>query len=223
MAPRKTALPKPLRIMRAHIRLFIAAALGLVVLALLPGSLRISTQLLLAWDFGIVIYLILVFLIVARFDLKIVQTRAADHDEGRFAILILTVAAAVASLAAIVVELGAMRATPGAHPKSEFILVALTILLSWTFVHVIFALHYAHEFYRHPGDGRSCLIFPGDGRPDYWDFIYFSFVIGMTFQVSDVQVAAKSLRRTVVAHGVVSFIFDVAIIALVVNIGANLI
>lgn len=223
MALRKTMMPLPLRIAHDHLRLFGAAAVGLVLLGALPADLRLSTRLLAAWDFGIVIYLVLAFLVVRRFDLKRVQVRAAEQDEGRFFILVLTVAAAVASLAAIVVELGAVRATPGGYSKPEFPLVVATILLSWVFVHVIFALHYAHEFYRHPDDGRSCLIFPGDARPDYWDFIYFSFVIGMTFQVSDVQVASKRVRRTVVAHGVVSFFFDVAIIALVVNIGANLI
>jgi uncharacterized membrane protein len=225
MAPRKKPMPmpKPVRIVRDHVRLFSAAAAGLALLIALPSTLRLSTRLLVGWDFGATIYLVLAALVINRFDLKRVQVRAAEHDEGGVFILVLTVAAAVASLAAIVSELGAVRAAEGGHDKIGLVLVAGTIMLSWTLVHVIFALHYAHEYYRHPADPSTCLIFPGGGRPDYWDFIYFSFVIGMTFQVSDVQVAAKTLRRIVVAHGVVSFVFDVAIIALMVNIGANLI
>ena len=101
-------------------------------------------------------------------------------------------------------------------------LAVATILLSWTFIHVIFALHYAHEYYGEGAKGGG-LSFPGDDRPDYWDFVYFSFVIGMTFQVSDVQVTSKLLRRIVVAHGVLSFFFSVTILALAVNLAAGLV
>jgi uncharacterized membrane protein len=107
--------------------------------------------------------------------------------------------------------------------QAAFILAVLTVTLSWTLIHTIFAFHYAHVFYRGEGIHGRGLDFPGGADPDYWDFIYFSFVIGMTFQVSDVQVTEKGLRRLVVAHGVVSFVFNVAILALTVNIGANLI
>ena len=111
-----------------------------------------------------------------------------------------------------------------ASAASYFTLAALTILISWILIHVMFALHYAHEFYGGEDVGRGGgLKFPGDPRPDYWDFVYFSFVIGMTFQVSDVQVTGKHLRRLVVAHGVVAFFFSVAILALAVNIGSQMI
>src|SRR5262249_35749031 len=96
----------------------------------------------------------------------------------------------------------------------------VTILLSWTFVHVIFALHYAHEFYAAKPRGGG-LTFPGGDEPDYWDFLYFSLVIGMTSQVSDVAVTGRTIRRTVAAHGVVSFLFNAALIALTVNIAAS--
>ena len=97
-----------------------------------------------------------------------------------------------------------------------------TVVLSWTFIHTIFALHYAHEFYG-AGEHKNGLRFPGDGQPDYWDFIYFSFVIGMTFQVSDVAVTHKLVRRTVVAHGALSFFFTTAVVAMAVNIAASII
>ena len=113
------------------------------------------------------------------------------------------------------------RPVPG---RPYLALAVVTIFLSWTFIHVIFALHYAHEFY---GEGRDRHIggleFPHDEQPEYWDFIYFSFVIGMTFQVSDVQVTSKLIRRMVVAHGIVSFVFNVAILALMVNISSEFI
>jgi uncharacterized membrane protein len=92
-------------------------------------------------------------------------------------------------------------------------------LLSWAFIHTIFALHYAHEFYDVTAGG---LAFPqGSADPDYWDFVYFSFVIGMTSQVSDVAVTSKELRRIVTAHGMLSFVFNAALLALTVNLAAG--
>jgi len=147
-----------------------------------------------------------------------IRERAAGQDEGRFGILTMTTAAAVASLAAIVAEIGPRNQEKG---WSYLALAGATILLSWTFIHSIFALHYAHEFYDVDGGG---LAFPGgDAEPDYWDFVYFSFVIGMTSQVSDVGVTAKNIRRTVTAHGILAFLFNTTLLALTVNIAASLI
>jgi len=92
--------------------------------------------------------------------------------------------------------------------------------VSWAFIHTMFALHYAHEFYGE-GDEGGGLAFPGDDAPDHWDFVYFSFVIGMTSQVADVGITGKAIRRTAAAHGVVSFIFNVALLALTINIAAS--
>ena len=215
-------LPQPLRLFRHHARLFLSIAAGgitFVVARNLPTESMLATKLLVAWDVGVVLYLALVFALFSRFDLTVVRQRAAMYDEGGLTILILTVAAAVASLGAIVAELGAV--TTHASRGPYFALAVVTILLSWTFIHAIFTLHYAYVYY---GERADCggLVFPDDDRPDYWDFVYFAFVIGMTFQVSDVQITSKELRRAVVAHGTVAFLFNVAILALVVNLGAAL-
>src|SRR4029453_8050715 len=146
--------------------------------------------------------------------IEVIRRRAAVEDEGQWAILVLTVVAALASLAAIFAELGSAGRRPGQVAPA-----AVTILLSWAFIHTIFALHYAHEFYDETDGGG--LIFPGKDAPDYWDFIYFSFVIGMTSQVSDVGITSKRIRRTAAAHGIVSFIFNAALLALTVNIAAS--
>jgi uncharacterized membrane protein len=212
-------LPKPVRIIRARPRLFFCAVLGLVVIAALPTDWRLTTRLIVGWDVGIALYLTAAYTLMARADLAHIRRQAALQDEGRFAILVLTVTAALASLAAIIVELGT---TPGqsARDAPHLLLATATIVLSWAFVHTIFALHYAHDFYA----GRSAgggLAFPGDEEPEYWDFVYFSFVIGMTSQVSDVAVTSKAIRPTVGAHGIVSFVFNVALLALTVNIAAS--
>jgi uncharacterized membrane protein len=149
------------------------------------------------------------------------KSNAAAQDEGAWAILILTAAAGMASLFAIFAELAALERTDP-HYGIYVALAIGTVVLSWTFIHTIFALHYAHEFYG-AGEHKNGLRFPGDGQPDYWDFIYFSFVVGMTFQVSDVAVTHKSARRTVVAHGALSFFFTTAVVAMAVNIAASII
>jgi uncharacterized membrane protein len=215
---------KPMRIVQTHFKLFAAAFAGLLLLAFLPGEWRMSTRLLVAWDFASLIYLVMAFYIIRHFDLQRVQVHADEADEGGAALLIITVATALASIAAIIIELGSAHAMKSdAAQQNAFMLAAITVILSWALIHTIFAFRYAHIYYRGPGTRGHGLDFPGDPQPDYWDFVYFSFVVGMTFQVSDVQVTAKLMRRLVVAHGIVAFLFNVAILALTVNIGANLI
>ena len=210
------------RIIRTRPRLFVSVLLGLAVIALLFATCdwRVATKLLVGWDIGIALYLALAFHLVARSDLHRLRRRAANQDEGNFAILVLTVAAALASLGAIFAEL----ATVGGAPRQpgQLILATATVVLSWAFIHSIFALHYAHEFY---GEGRDRKIggmtFPEDEAPDYWDFTYFSFTIGMCAQVSDVTVSSKTIRRTVLVHSIISFLFNAALLALTVNIAAS--
>ena len=206
------------RMVRAQPRLFSSGALGILITASLGFVTRWRpvTSVLIGWDIGVSIYLALAFFMIARSDVESIRRRAAGQDEGRSAILVLTVAAALASLAAIFAELGSGTGRRPIHVA----LAAATILLSWAFIHTMFALHYAHEFYDETDGGG--LAFPGDEKePDYWDFVYFSFVIGMTSQVSDVGITSKQIRRTAAAHGVVSFVFNAALLALTVNIAAS--
>ena len=223
---RPRRLPYLLRIIRARPRLAISAAVGLLVIAALPSTWWITTRMLVGWDIGIALYLVLVYTLIARSETGHIRGHALRQDEGRVAILVLTVFAAIASLGAIVGELGtgqvtgqvAGQATP--RTAAQLALATATIVLSWAFIHTIFALHYAHDFYSEHRD-RTCLNFPGEEAPDYWDFVYFSFVIGMTSQVSDVTVASRPMRHTVTAHGIVSFFFNASLLALTVNIAAS--
>jgi uncharacterized membrane protein len=180
---------------------------------------RLATRLLTGWDLAIALYLGLAFHLMGNAGVQRIRRDAAMQDEGQFVILACTVAAALASLAAIFALLGT-SANGAQRPPSHVILATVTILLSWAFIHTIFALHYAHEFYDET-DGRGMAFPGGDPHPDYWDFVYFSFVIGMTSQVSDVAITSKVIRRTAFAHGVVSFLFNAALLALTVNIAAG--
>jgi uncharacterized membrane protein len=213
---RRDPLRRWMRVVRARPRLFLSIVLGAVVGVFLPAEWRVATRALVAWDVAIGLYLVLACQLMTNCDHNRIKLRSAHQDEGRITILVLVVASALASLFAILAELGGDHRDP-----AHLVLAAVTILLSWAFTHTIFALHYAHEYYdekTHKGGG---LNFPGADPPDYWDFMYFSFVIGMTSQVSDVAVASSALRRQVAVHGVVSFIFNVTLLALMVNIAAG--
>jgi uncharacterized membrane protein len=210
------------RIGHGHRRLWISAILGIVAYAVLTVLFdwHLVTRLLAAWDIALLHYLAAAARMMARSPAAEIRRHAAAQDEGAVALLILSVAAAVASLGAIFVHLARVDSnTPGYGIYALHAVV--TVVLSWAFIHTIFALHYAYEFY---GEGRRAngLKFPDDHRPDYFDFVYFSFVIGMTFQVSDVAVTNKWIRRTVACHGALAFFFTTAIIALTVNIAGAL-
>jgi uncharacterized membrane protein len=210
-------MSRPLRVVYARPRTFISILVGIVAFFLLPGSLRLVSRLLIGWDVAIALYLLLVYTMVLRSGLSHIRRNAVLQDDGRFLILLVTALGAFASIAAIVFELGAShRSVP------ELALATVTIALSWAAVHTTFALHYAHDYYR--GAKPGGLQFPsGDqhDHADYWDFVYFSFVIGMTAQVSDVGITDKTIRRTATAHGIISFIFNTALLALMVNIAAS--
>ena len=210
-------MSRPVRVVYARPRTFIAMAIGIVAFFLLPGSLRLVTRLLVGWDIFVALYLLLVFTMVLRSGIIHIRRNAVLQDDGRFLILMVTALGAFASIAAIVFELGASKGNP-----SGLILAIVTIVLSWAIVHTAFSLHYAHEFYRNKKPGG--LQFPsGDAHAeaDYWDFVYFSFVIGMTAQVSDVGITDKIIRRTATVHGIISFVFNTALIALMVNIAGS--
>ena len=210
-------LPLPVRVVYGRPRTFIALAAGVIAFFLLPGTLRLPTRFVVGWDLFAALYLVLAYIMMLRCDVAHIRRSAVMQDDGRFLILLLTVFGALASLGAIVFELGASKGDP-----AGLILATATIALSWVLVHTAFALHYAHDFYR--GKKPGGLQFPsGDthAEADYWDFVYFSFVIGMTAQVSDVGITDKIIRRTATVHGIISFVFNTALLALMVNIAAS--
>jgi uncharacterized membrane protein len=209
--------------MRVYHRLRARPALstGLVVLvvafAALATILPPRVAALLAWNAGVVAYLARLGSAMFRATPESIRRRAALLDEGQWGIFSLVVGAAVASLVAILLDLAASRGT--VDLALHAVLAAATILLSWTFVHTVFGQHYAHLWFLAKDGG---LLFPGTAVPGYIDFLYFSFVIGMTFQVSDVQVTTPLMRRLVLVHGIVAFLFNTIILALSVNLAAGL-
>lgn len=229
MAAKRKRTPRPLallpvRVARLHGKLLGAAVLGTAIALLMPYEWSWPTRGLAGWDVCIAIYLMTTFAVIRHADVESIRKRAAEEDEGAFGILLLSIVATAASLIAIVVELGASKQAAGSEALLHVLLAMATIILSWTFVHTIFSFHYAHEYYGERRDGViGGLNFPGDPKPDYRDFMYFSLVIGMTSQVSDVAVTSKVIRHVAAIHGVLSFFFNLTVLALTVNMVSNLI
>lgn len=201
-------------------RLLIAAGVAVVVIlvALLLGA-RPITALLLGWDAGVAFFLVALVELVTSADTAEIRRNAARQDVGQVVVLALSAIASLASVVAIFAEVS--RSGQGSNAFWEGPLGIATIVLSWFFVHAMFAVHYAHEFYRPALGEPGGLEFPGGPEPDYWDFFYFAIVIGMAAQVSDVEVTSKRTRRAVTAHGIIAFWFNVAVLALLINIASD--
>jgi uncharacterized membrane protein len=206
---------------RLRPRLLGSAVATLLVFAILPWSWPVNSRILVAWDIGVACYLFLAWTMALRSSTTQMQERAALEDESAVVVLALTLAASVASLAAIAVELSHIQDSPADQQGFHLSIAGITILCSWFFVHAIYAIHYAHEYYGDKGERRG-LAFPHEGHPDYWDFLYFSFNLGAAAQTSDVVIVSKRMRRLALAHTILSFLFNTTILALAVNVGAGL-
>jgi uncharacterized membrane protein len=217
-----------LRQLKARPRTWIAVAVALAVSFLLPHDWPRSTRAIVALDAGGLVFLISTWVMMARSTERHMRLRAALQDEGQLVILALTAGAAAFAMFAVATELHDAKDLPPNVSLAHVGLAAATIICSWFVTHTMFALHYAHGYYvdPDPDDDREAktggLDIPGCAHPDYWDFLYFSFTIGMTFQTSDVQVKNRELRRQTLAHGVLSFFFNTVILALSINIAAGL-
>lgn len=209
----------------ARPRLFFAFILGAGLYLVLPSLLLVgdTTRFLLSWNASVCLYLLLAGFMMAQSSPEKIRRRALHQDDGRKTVLVLVVLTAMASLLAIVDELSVVKNLSGTVRMGHIALTALTVVMSWLFTHLMFALHYAHDYYlnlsRHQPPG---LVFPGDETPDYGDFLYFAGVIGTSGQTADVSITTRAMRRTSLAHCVLSFFFNVAVLAFTINIAASL-
>jgi uncharacterized membrane protein len=216
-----------IRIIRARPRLIACALFGFVLIVglNLATTWREQTQLLIAWNLSIGTYLVLAWTMMFQSNEERMKFRAKIQDEGQVVVLTLTIVAASACMTAIVAELSGLKDLSPSLRGLHVGLAALTILTAWLFVHTMFALHYAHDYYGALMRGGSpCLQFPGEcERPGYSDFLYFAFIIGTSGQTADVALASKPMRRLGLLHCVLSFIFNTTLLALTINIAAGMI
>ena len=214
------------RLAAGHLRLWTALVCGLIASAVLRPHFSSTDTAVLAWDVGVVVYLVLAAALFGTEHTTRMPADAASQQEGEWTIFSLTIAAAVFSLVAVFDEFANTNGLSAEQKSLRVVLVVVTLLASWLMTHTSFALRYAHEYYSHDEGGTDFdrgLEFPGERSPDYFDFLYFALVLGMTFQVSDVQITARKMRRLATVHGLLSFLFNTIILALTVNIAAGLV
>lgn len=207
----------PLARLRAWHRLLVATALGLLAVALLSRELR-ETRLLAGWLTGAMAYLVVVWWGVGRLDAAQTRLRASSFDPGTAALYALVVATSWVSLGGVLMVTDAAKALAGVERWSHIGLALAALAATWLLIQTVYALRYARRFY---GEDAGGLVFPGGAAPSYFDFAYFSAVIGMTSQVADVGISRPHMRRLVLAHGLISFAFNLMVVALTLNLVAS--
>ena len=207
-------------------RLSIAIGIALLTALLLPHSWRLPLHAIVSWDVGAIVFMGLAVMMMNRADHQIMRERARVNNESRWRILLGGAIGSSISLLAIIYMLKDAKNLGAQLLTLHVGLAALTVVCSWLLFHTMFALHYAHDYYvaliRQP-DAPASLEFPTEDNPDYWDFMYFSFVVGMTAQVADVNINSRKFRKLCLIHGILSFFFNTAIVAMSINLIAGLV
>ena len=214
-----------IRPLHARPRLFICTLVAIAVGLLLPMRIEahLVTRLLIAWNAGTLLYVLLAAIMMIRSSQEHMRHRAQLQDDGQLVIMVLVVIAGVASLAAIAGELSVVKDIHGIERTAHVALAGLTVLSSWAFIQIMFAIHYAHDYYAASSSGRKPgLQFPDDDQPDYGDFFYFAAVIGTSGQTADVSFVSKAMRRVGSVHCILAYLFNTTVLALIINIGAGL-
>jgi uncharacterized membrane protein len=210
----------------ARMRLTISLSLAIIAWFALRGQMRWATQLIATWDTYAFSALGLIWTSVFTLPHQEIRKKVQRQDVAGPFITIFVIGASAAALLAVIFLLRNDKGSPQPQVALHITLTLLAVISSWTLMHSVFGLHYAHTFYgdseetKQPAGG---LHFPGEKTPNYLDFAYFSFVVGMTFQVSDVQVTSREMRQLVLLHGILSFAFNTLILALAINTVSSLI
>ena len=224
--PNSTRRPIFLRLILSRPRLFSSILVGVLIAFILPRSFALHeiTRAIIGWNVGAWLYLMLAARMMFWTNHEKIRTRALVQDDGKFVVLGMVIVAAIASLGAIFAQLGVVKDMHGMLRFEHIALTVLTILSSWTFTQVMFALHYAHDFYAAKESGSpGGLEFPNTTAPDYSDFLYFACVIGTSGQTADVSFTSRRMRRTGLVHCVLAFFFNTTLLALTINIASGLI
>ena len=224
--PMASKLTQRVARLEAHHRLAISVIFGLIVSLCLGRTLKLPFRLIIGWDAYATCFLGLAWTRIFSISPTVVVRIATLQYTSRIVIFVGVLIAACVSLVAVAFLLGSAKDLPMAAKSGHIVCAVGTVIISWVMVHTLFALHYAYLYYRkESAEKAGCgprLLFPGDCKPDYYDFAYFSFVIGMTSQVSDVQIASSIVRRWALLHGVISFGFNTAVLALGINVISGL-
>lgn len=210
----------------AHYRLYISLAIALVVFLFANHRLSASGVVLLTWSTFAFVVIVMDWFIIFTCHPREVRRVASLEDTHRTLIFVFVIMASLASLVAIIFLLKSPKSASEAEVTGHVLLSMGAVVLSWWLVHTIFTMRYAHLYYTTKDGGSKPiggLQFPDEPEPDYLDFVYFGFVLGTTFQVSDVEISSRTIRRLALLHGLISFAFNTAILALSINVVSGLI
>jgi uncharacterized membrane protein len=205
-------------------RLGVALGVAAVTFLALPDSVAWHARIVGTWDLGALAYLGLAWTLMTKSDAKVTRDHVLSQDPSGYVIFLLVIGASFACILAIGFVVGAIRELSFWSRAADLAMTVAALVSSWLLIQTVFAIHYAHRYYAGPPGETSTgapLTFPGGKDPDYSDFAYYSFVVGMTSQVSDVQVTSPSMRRLTMIHGILAFVFNIAVLALSINIFAS--
>jgi uncharacterized membrane protein len=208
--------------LRFHPRLWIAVIVGDAVFFLLPAHWSLISRVLVSWNCGVALFLVLIYLWMTSLTAEQIRSRYVEEDSSAHFILVLVTLAALSSLIAIVEPLATIRHVAGAERIAHFALATVTVIDSWLLVPTIFTTYYADMFYSADQQNRP-LRFPETDMPVFWDFAYFSFTIAAACQTADVLTTRGSIRKVVVVHELISFLFNASILGFAINVTAGLI
>ena len=207
----------------SRLRLLLSISAGLVCYFLLSDRLGQMQRLLIGWNVWAWLYLCILWIRMLRTDAAGIKRIAQQQDQSAALVLGMVIVACVVSMVAILSELPALRTLTGTPRLMHLLLTALTLIASWAMLPTAFAMHYAHQHYLNRSEHVSPLIFPDKTTdPGYWDFLYFSFTIAVASQTADVATGTTEMRKLALLQSVISFIFNLAILGLSVNVGAGL-
>jgi len=219
------AIANGLRLRRRLLVAVGAALASLPAIPFVPAALGFGARSAIAWDVGGLTYLALAFALMSSCDAARIRKRASFEDEARLVFSGLIVLAILSSFYAVFALIADAKALHGLEKTAHIALAALTVVVSWLLMQVVFTLHYAHDYYGAGSDGEIAggMRFPEDDEPDYWDFFYFTTSIGAASQTSDVAITSKAVRRLVAFQAVLAFAFNTTIVALAINLASGLI
>ncbi len=224
--PERIPIQPVIRLFQTRPLLTLGTLVGLLTWFCLPFILPASgwVRLVLSWNTGSALYLFLALKMMFQSPPDQARLHAVRQDDGNYVILALVILSAIVCLISIVMVLGISKNLQGADRIQHIVLATVTVLTSWFFTQVMFANHYAHDYYVHELSGEDPgLLFPGNDDPDYVDFLYFSCVIGTSGQTADVNMTTRAMRRLGLLHCVLAFFFNTTLIALTINIAAGFI
>ncbi|WP_129776815.1 DUF1345 domain-containing protein [Peristeroidobacter soli] len=210
------------KFLRRHARLLFSTAVAVVLFFLLPAHWEAITRILVSWNVGVLMFLLLAFWLMTGLSAKQISDRYQEEDETAPGILIISIVAAILAMASIVEFLSMLDQVSEAEKSLHVALAALSVFDAWMLIPTMFTLHYADMFYSAAPDARP-LCFPETQKPAFWDFVYFSFTIAAACQTADVSTRPGAIRKVVIAQSVLSFFFNVAILGFAINVTAGLI